>query len=528
MVQPSEQGYEDREQLLQSRIEALNRACQRLVADCRERDARVAVLEEKLRSAAENARELEEWVAEVSETNSRLTREKAEIEKRLAILERDAQKGQAAEERATATQEELERLRAALASLEAGSEERINRIREGAESAVRQLREELDVVIEARDEARRNAVRFEQENLLLRDAARTAQIEAEMLRSRVEAVEAERAAFERRCEEAERRFTELQDRMTDQDERIRDLESERNVLRKSRDFLAHELEAVTGHAFAPTTEAREGRRGSAPALPGKEGALRADGTPREIPQVPPKSIVLLLDEAETAWTAARQLSRFGYRAKLLSSDEEVDDVRVCGLAVNLAVAKAWSRIRQIKARPHVERLTAAYALAPDSREGFWFGLVEFALLPMRHASSEVLRTAPGARHVIILGQQRDVAVDVAQQLGQTRIEATIVTTSETLRDAFRYTPPDVVVAHISPPCAPTLRLLAELRHREPNPPILFLLDGVPRAGEDSLLSRDVRSLLQEGNLHTESLAALLRATFTNPPVADTAGLGGGA
>jgi hypothetical protein len=55
-----------------------------------------------------------------------------------------------------------------------------------------------------------------------------------------------------------------------------------------------------------------------------------------------------------------------------------------------------------------------------------------------------------------------------------------------------------------------------------------LLDGVPRAGEDSLLSRDVRSLLQEGNLHTESLAALLRATFTNPPVADTAGLGGGA
>jgi hypothetical protein len=232
--------------------------------------------------------------------------------------------------------------------------------------------------------------------------------------------------------------------------------------------------------------------------------------------------VLILDAPQTAEATAQQLAQFGYNTIVVSPDGELGphlkEHQVACAAINLGVATAWGALRALRTGEiGLAPALVAYALAPGSTTGFWFGPADFTLLPVSEAVTELLqRMMPKLRRVIAMSADLDVMSDVREELNKGRISTAVVLDGRQALDLVPTVRPEAAVLHLSPSCTDVFRAIAGLRNSEfgREIPILFLLDPQPQPREDAFLSAGVRMLSGRGNLKAGELVGALAEMLT--------------
>jgi hypothetical protein len=232
--------------------------------------------------------------------------------------------------------------------------------------------------------------------------------------------------------------------------------------------------------------------------------------------------VLILDATENGEPTARQLSQCGYNTIAISPDGELaphlKEHQVACAAINLGVTAAWGALRALRTgEVGMAPSVVAYALAPGSTTGFWFGPADFILLPVSEAVTELLqRMMPKLRRVIAMSSDLDVMSDVREELNKGRISTAVVLDGRQALDLVPTVRPEAAVLHLSPTCTDVFRAIAGLRNSEVGReiPILFLLDAQPQPREDAFLSAGVRMLSGRGNLKATELVGALAETLT--------------
>jgi hypothetical protein len=184
-------------------------------------------------------------------------------------------------------------------------------------------------------------------------------------------------------------------------------------------------------------------------------------------------------------------------------------------AVNVALPGAWESLRRMRRPgrdPEADTSLLAYALAPGSKNGFWFGPVEFSILPVESGLVSIVQhLVPKLRRVIAMSTDLDVMSAVRAELSGARISTAVVLDGRQTVDLLPTVRPEAAVLHLSPSCSDVFRAIAGLRSSEiaRDIPILFLLDEEPQPREDSFLNAGIRMLSGRGNFRAEELTSVL-------------------
>jgi chromosome segregation ATPase len=470
-----------------------------------------------------------------------LLRARQEVEAR----QRDLQQAESERER---LQQEAERLRtgqeALTVRLEAGTVEidTLRQAREQSSQRVAALEAELRGLLEARDALTRelNATR---EDLTTDAAQKLAAMEA--ARKELEsALATERAARSSEVitlkEEVSRVRTDLNAQIEAMIERHQAAEEEVRTEcdRLSQALAEKELILQSIEEKLVTEEVAEGPAEDAGVETeaelylesilaidrsvGEEQAAAGVGKAGE--EAAPRALeeVLILDAPESGETTAQQLTQCGYNTIAISPDGELGPhLRahpVACAAINLGVTAAWGALRALRTgEVGMAPSLVAYALSPGSTTGFWFGPVDFTLLPVSETVTELLqRMMPKLRRVIAMSADLDVMSDVREELNKGRISTAVVLDGRQALDLVPTVRPEAAVLHLSPTCTDVFRAIAGLRNSEVGReiPILFLLDPQPQPREDAFLSAGVRMLSGRGNLKADELVGALAETLT--------------
>jgi CheY-like chemotaxis protein len=188
-------------------------------------------------------------------------------------------------------------------------------------------------------------------------------------------------------------------------------------------------------------------------------------------------------------------------------------------AINLATPSAWQAVRALR-NGHGKPSTSfvAFALAAGAPTGFWFGPVDFAVLPIHDGNvyDTLARMAPRVKRVIAMSTDIDVMGEVRAQLSGKGISTAVVLDGRQALDLVPTVRPEAAVLHLSPSCVDVFRAIAGLRNTEAsrNIPILFLLDATAHPQEESFLTAGVRLLSGRGNLPSGSLVNSLQTALS--------------
>ena len=542
---------------LEARIEELGQVSARLIAERRELHSRIETLaaggqtlEQEKQAAINTAQErvtaLEAELGrltaaqdtaraaateELSRVRGELTaavqgreeaqRELARVHQHAEALAREAKEHTAAQDRLRRETEELTRERAALAEqLQTAGRElaRLRQARAEGDRGLATIESELRETARARDAvaaelralrdetlaqttarlAAAEAARGQLETTLAGDRARhaaeVAALQEEMARLREEADAAladARHAFEVECERLTQALAE------------KDL-----LLQSAEDGIGLiGMPAAGGDGDSELTIDRS----SAP-LDG--GELEADEADDLLAEAGPDEIVFF-DSGKAVEESERHLTQFGHQVATMAPTADVlahlADRRMTCAALNLAIPAAWSTLRALKSDPaHCRRTLLAYALAPDAPAGFWFGTVDFLLLPVAKNLTEVLvRLAPRIKRVLAMSNDIDVMSDVRTHLTGIGVSTAVVLDGRQALDLVPTVRPEAAVLHLSPSCVDVFRAVQGLRAAEISRdiPILFLLDATAQPREEAFLSAGVRMLSSRGNLRADQLGA---------------------
>lgn len=536
----------------EEKLQALQKENEGLRAAHARSERRAAELEEGLRAARERAgpeQSLVDFQAVLAEADKKLIVEiaaerdrlsenlQATEKERLELSQRLAQETEAAEElrrerteEAKRTQELREELQQAGAALEQQSaraaetqNEEINRLR-SALAAAEQERSRITETLEAQaNEAERlratiaeSGKRVEQIETQLRDAeaARRA------LEQQSQQAPSEAAAFELQAQLAdlESKYQNLS--VTRERERrshaleVGKLEKEFAEARNSYEQQIHELNLRLEQAYGDTRPpvAPETRRvASAHAQAAGAGAARL----KPVDQAQTSRGIVILDDGEAGKDVARRLSKDGFLATALLPDPEaagqLGERPIAAAAINVAIPNAWPAVRVLttpkaEARPPV----FIYALVPRAATGLWFGRVETAILPAEDYDivAALKRLTRELKQVIVVSGAEEGLAEVRKQLNIGRVSHSVVSDRRQALDAVRSVYPQAAIVHPGPSPVDGFRAIAAIRSMGifRDLPILFLLDESSSPTDDKLLSGGVRASLPLGNLKPEEFS----------------------
>jgi DNA-binding response OmpR family regulator len=232
--------------------------------------------------------------------------------------------------------------------------------------------------------------------------------------------------------------------------------------------------------------------------------------------------LLIIDDDPIGREVTAQLAKSGYPVSAVVPQDDAPaqlaDRAIACAAINLAVPQAWPLVRAMRAAPALHTVPLiAYALTPQSPTGFWFGPVDFALLPV--ATSDLGRIArqlvSGLKQAIVVSSDPEVANETCLALTKARVNASVARDRRQALDAMRVAAPQLVVVHPNSSPVDGFRAVAALRGVQmlQNLAVIFLLDETPDPREASLLSAAARTVLRLGSLTTGGLATTVAAAF---------------
>lgn len=516
-------------QTLEQEKQAAINAAQARVTELESALSRMAKALDAARAAAvDESSRLRGELSQLAETHERLGRELADRQQALSAREEEAARVGAEAERLRSELQQAQRGRGELtAELDASrrSAGELQRAREQSEQRLAAIESELGEAQKARDafEAQLHRTR---EQLGAEAAARLATAERE--RQAIEAaLAAEREARAAEVSDLTRQLAGVRSELTIQlEEMAQRHEAAQESFRAECDRLERAL--AEKDEILQTVEERlsAGDLGDMEVEVDLESILAIDRSTTETESPEPAvlgesaspSEVAILDAAGPAESAVGHLLELGYRAAAIVADagnvaEALAGHRIACAAVNLGLGTAWPAIRAL--RQGADGATPpllAYALAPGSSTGFWFGPVDFSILPVKENVIELLqRMMPKVRRVIAMSSDLDVMSGLRAELNKARISTAVVLDGRQALDLVPTVRPEAAVLHLSPICADVFRAIGGLRSTEAGRdiPILFLMDETPHPREEAFLSAGIRMLSGRGNLKSDELPSLL-------------------
>lgn len=517
---------------LAAEFETLDRSCKQLLVQRRKLQARIKSLlkslvrtipdldpkllqafERELRLAEENALHLEVWLPEYEQIGSTLISESRALHRQLEDVRQRVAELAADQGRAEQLAEALETGRTLLAArLDAQSREleQLRADRNALEDRVGALAAELA-------EARAAPPR--------RDDAVVVALQAELAEARsryaslAKTHEKDRQAHAREIASLTRQVTQVRE------------QSEAQITE-----LTRECERLTAALVERGRSAAGPRqdRIDLDAMPEPKRPPRprpAGPVARDVGQGEsgPGGQIVLLDDEKTALDSTAEMTAAGYPVTQFVPHAELAShlprSGIACMAVNLALPQSWAVVRTLCAvagRSPVPII--AYALAHPSPRGFWFGPVDFILLPITKESLAGVSSGavPRLKQALIISVEDGVADSVRQQLSRMRVNSTPARDRAQALETLKTIYPHVVFVHPGASSIDAFRAVAAIRGVSlfQRIPIIFLLDEQPQPREESLFSAAARTVLRLGELKpadlTESLAAAFHRYIPRP------------
>lgn len=540
-----------------TRLQEVNDANSRLIAERRELHARIESLtrggatielekQAAINAAQQRVTELESALARMARTLN-ATRAQAEEELtrvRTELADASAAQGTLQRDLSLARQEvehhkgeigelvaERERLRATVEHLQ----QELNDFTQRMDATTTQMQQ----LYEAREEAVRRIAGLEAERkelqaareLLEREIGETRQRLSSEAAGRLAEVEAalagEREARRNETNRFARELARVREEMTAQ---LQEMTARHEAAEKKHLLEIERIsrELAEREQILHTVEERLGADATlgkpAAAEAGGEGAeepmLAIDRSGGEAEEITVATEVYIIDAPDRAATVVEKLRDLGHQVCALAPEagalSRVDGRRIACAAVNLAFPASWMLLRDLRRDRKTSIPLVAYALGPDAGAGFWFGPVDFALLPVTETVTELLqRMLPKVRRVIAMSNDIDVMGGVRTQLSKSRISTAVVLDGRQVIDMVPSVRPEAAVLHLSPVCNDVFRAIAGLRAHEVSRdiPILFLLDDKPQPREEAFATSGVRMLTGRGNLKAADLVGALAETL---------------
>lgn len=493
---------------------------ERLRADA-EREA------DELRSAAATLRKAHEAAREELEHRQR------ELDERTQNLD---QAGAVIRQLRGSVQELEEARKETAARLDAAAQEsaRMRQAREETDRRIAILEESLSDTTAARDalatQIREMQERLESTATKQLNAAEAArqEIEAELARTRGQH-SSEVAALSEQLQQVRTALGEQLADMTRRHELVTEEANRLTRMLEEKDLLLStvemrltasepaEFEAAPEGALAIDRGEPEEREEEAPGAPAEEEV------PAAAEAAEPDQVVIL-DDGEPAVSAARRLSEFGLRVSTVAPSDgfngQLGGRAAACASMNLAAPSMWQLLRTARGAENgwPKMPMYAYTLPTGAATGFWFGSVDFWVLPIRDnvLTGLMQRLVPKIKRVIAMSSDLDVMTAVRTQLSASRISAAVVLDGRQALDLLPTIRPEAAILHLSPTCTDVFRAISGLRNSDigRDIPILFLLDHAPQPKEEAFLANGLRLLSSRGNLKAEELVTSLAASFS--------------
>lgn len=232
--------------------------------------------------------------------------------------------------------------------------------------------------------------------------------------------------------------------------------------------------------------------------------------------------VVILDDGDAATAAAGRLAEFGLQVSAIAPPPDFTGRAgtrpfACA-AINLIQPTIWSALRSLRGGANGVRMPmVGYALPAGAKAGFWFGTIDFAVLPLKEGAltAALQRMVPKLKRVIAMSSDMDVMGTVRTQLSAARISTAVVLDGRQALDLLPTIRPEAAVLHLSPTCTDVFRAITGLRSAEMGRdiPILFLLDPTPQPREEAFFTGGVRLAANRGTLKAEELVNSLATAF---------------
>ncbi|MEA2625052.1 MAG: hypothetical protein QOD06_1097 [Candidatus Binatota bacterium] len=230
------------------------------------------------------------------------------------------------------------------------------------------------------------------------------------------------------------------------------------------------------------------------------------------PPVPPQ--VAIVDPSDAIPLAAEYLEAFGYHVSALQTEADLAlhvgaNTLACA-AVNLAEPKTWRGMTELRTgETKLDAPLLGYALPPNGRAGFWFGKIDFVVLPVDGSLLvKLLEIAPRSKRVLAMSSDTEVMWSVRTQMASADISTAIVFDARQAIELLPIVRPEAAILHMSPRSGDVFSAIAGIRNSEISRaiPMVFLMDEAPQSTEAPFITAGLRSLAVSGNLLPDKLA----------------------
>lgn len=288
---------------------------------------------------------------------------------------------------------------------------------------------------------------------------------------------------------------------------------------RSRFFDDEEIATERPQPAAPTAPAAPHVRAAlSPLIPTGESAPRSGAKPAAHR---PTEVVILDDERRGPETAER-LTAAGYPVTAFMPDPELigqlPGRSIACLALNLADPRVWTAVRTMRSDPQFPPMPlVGYALAPPAAKGFWFGAVDFYILPpVKDTLHAVLQRVAGRlKQVVMLGADEELTGTVSRMLTRAGVNTAAAKDRGEALEILRSVYPHAFLIYPSSSPVDVFRAIPAIRELSlfRRTPLVFLLDETPPPHEEALFSNTARQIMRVGSLRPEDLPDTLAHAF---------------
>lgn len=266
-------------------------------------------------------------------------------------------------------------------------------------------------------------------------------------------------------------------------------------------------------------------RAAPPPLPPVAPLVVGGAPPPDMPkpQTVAQKELVLFDEERRGAELSLALTEGGFPVTPLAPEpqliEQLPARSLACLALNLALPGCWSAARVMRGSAKFPPTPmVGYALAPPSPGGFWFGAIDFIVLPADKDAlyTALQRVAPRLKQVLVIGTRDELSLAVSRLLARVSVNTSSAADRGQALDVLRTIYPHVLLAHPSSSPIDVFRAIAAIRGLSlfRRTPLVFLLDEKPPPQEETLFSNTARQILRSGNLKPDELPDALALAFS--------------